>query len=169
MFNYFLLFKITDQDLTKAEKVYSRIGTSCQHLTDNNHNPTSNKVTNTSHKVQQHFLDVLKMFNKARERHQANESFQHSFTKLEEDFENWLTETEVKMIALQPYTSDDEDLDDQVKQLKDLNQEIKEREILLIEMLQSRDRLQDDDVMTRRGIADELNERYQKVYFHHIL
>ena len=109
------------------------------------------------------------MFNKARERHQANESFQHSFTKLEEDFENWLTETEVKMIALQPYTSDDEDLDDQVKQLKDLNQEIKEREILLIEMLQSRDRLQDDDVMTRRGIADELNERYQKVYFHHIL
>ena len=109
------------------------------------------------------------MFNKARERHKANESFHHSFTKLEEDFENWLTETEVKMIALQPYTSDDEDLDDQVKQLKDLNQEIKEREILLIEMLQSRDRLQDDDVMTRRGIADELNERYQKVYFHHIL
>ena len=73
------------------------------------------------------------------------------------------------MIALQPYTSDDEDLDGQVKQLKDLNQEIKEREYLLIEMLQSRDQLQDDDVMTRRGIADELNERYQKVYFYHIL
>ena len=111
-------------------------------------------------------MDVLKTYNKARERQQASETFQRSFTKLEEDFESWLTETEVKMIALQPYTTDDEDLDEQVKQLKDLNQEIKEREILLIEMLQSRDQLQDDDVTTRRGIAEELNQRYQKVCFH---
>lgn len=102
------------------------------------------------------------MYSNIRDKRQTRENFQMSFSKLEEDFENWLTETEVKMITLQPYTIAEEELDDQVKNLKILNREIKEREPLLKELLQSRDQIEEDG-LSRRGIVEELNQRYQKV------
>ena len=83
------------------------------------------------------------------------------FHHLQEEFESWLTEVEVKMIALQPYTSD-ENLDEQVQQLKQVNKEIKDHEGVLKELLETRSHLQDERLM-RQGIVEELNQRYQQV------
>uniref|UniRef100_A0A7M5XE85 Uncharacterized protein n=2 Tax=Clytia hemisphaerica TaxID=252671 RepID=A0A7M5XE85_9CNID len=157
----YVLSQCLDEDFTRAGKVHARIIASCQHLTQNNTNPTSTKIKHVSQDIQQRFLDVLKTYKNTRNVIEENTTFHRSFTRLEEEFESWLTEVEVKMIALQPYTSD-ENLDEQVQQLKQVNKEIKDHESALKELLETRNQLPDER-LTRQGIVEELNQRYQQV------
>jgi len=150
-----------EEDSHLASKVHLRITQSCHHLTNSNDHPSAIKLKQVSQDLERRFFGLLKTYKNTQEGLEVNETSQRSFSKLEEELEGWLTEVEVKMIALQPYTSDD-NLDEQVKQLKDLNKEIKGQKNLLNHLNDLYDKAQ-PNLLTRQGIVEELNQRYEEV------
>ena len=152
-----------EEDSRLASKVHLRVTQSCHHLTDDNDHPSATRLKEVTQDLQQQFFELLKTYKDTQEDLEESETSQRSFSKLEEELESWLTEVEVKMIALQPYTSD-ENLDEQVKQLKDLNNEIKAQKSLLKNLNELYSKAH-PNLLTRQGIVEELNQRYEEVRF----
>lgn len=150
-----------EEDSRLASKVHLRVTHSCHHLTNGNNHPSATRLKHLSQDLQQQFFELLKTYKDTQEDLEENEMSQRSFSKLEEELEGWLTEVEVKMITLQPYTSD-ENLDEQVKQLKDLNKEIQGQKNLLKQLNELYNKVQ-PNLLARQGIVEELNQRYEEV------
>ena len=87
-----------------------------------------------------------------------------NFMEAEKQVESWLTEVEIKLIGLRPYTSrDDEEC--QLMQLKELNSEIKGKSSSMEMLTNLFSNNSSMKAITIHANVEELNERYEQVCF----
>lgn len=158
---YFSFRQSVDDGIVIAERAYKRLKASADHLSCGNKTASSTRLLRNTEQVEVRFLEILHHYKHNKSNIEEKRLLHSSFNKLEEQLESWLTEVEVRMISLQPYTCP-KDVRDQVTELKDLNKELKERSYLLHEFNDVCEKV-DGEHMSRQGIAEEFNERYKKV------
>lgn len=147
--------------MTVAEKTYKRLKNSSEHLTQGSASPASSNITQNTREVEIRFLAIMQSYNSVKTNMVEKQLLHSSFNKLEEELESWLTEIEVRMISLQPYTSEKEH-SEQVDELKKLNKELKDHSYLLHELNDVSKKVEGENI-SRHGIVEELNERYKQV------
>ena len=121
------------------------------------------KLAQTTKKIEMKFQYIVNAYRSVNKDLEEKQFARHSFSELEREVESWLTGVEVKMIELQPYTSDD-DVDHQVQTLQQLNKEIRKKS-LWMEDLNKLFKKASPTGIARRGIVEELNERYEQVLY----
>ena len=83
---------------------------------------------------------------------------------MEKTMESWLTEVEIKLINLRPYTSS-EDEKEQMELLEELRCEMKEKKSYMDTLNQIFSNNPNLKLLTIEGGVQELNDRYNQVSF----
>lgn len=167
------------EDFDIASKSLERIRKTCGHLADGSSCVSAKKISQTTRAIESRYEEITSDFNYINKMNMNQQQHQRGgggvgmnvsvgdvgdgsrFVELEKMLEGWLTEVEIKLINLRPYTSTDNE-QSQLEQLGELKSDIlsKRSDVeRLKDMIYNNPYVQ---LITVNGGVDELNERYQQ-------